>query len=214
MPASSSLLLLALLAATGDATPAATSARPATAGPAHPPVLNVADREKCLTPPTGTTPYSNCTDPDGPGQGELHLQSPPSAPLPDLMLLQNMQLGTQSGAWGDVLNIPVTATSNRVCRLPLRIWVVNGGQRASAPTRHVVRQRTLQLGEGASHRVLGELRQNALRPGERQAFELPVTLFGGAGWLEVQLDADAAIDESTKANNLRRVQIRLDPACT
>lgn len=213
MPASSSLLLLAVLAA-GNATPTATTTRAPTAAPAHPSVLGLAEREKCLTPPTGTTPYSNCTDPDGPGQGELHLQSPPSVPLPDLMLLQNMQLGTQSGAWGDVLSVPVTATSNRVCRLPLRIWVVNGGQRASEPTRHVVRQRTLQLGEDASLRVLGELRQNALRPGERQAFELPVTLFGGASWLEVQLDADAAVNESTKANNLRRVQIRLDPACT
>lgn len=211
MPARSLLpVLIALNSLAGSAAVSAQSA--VTAAPATPVMANPEARN-CPRPSGGTVNYSNCTDPDGPGQGELHLQGVAPSPRPDLMLLPDLTLGRQSGQWGDRLEIAAAATNRDRCRVPLRMTVLNGGQAASAPTRHLLRQRPLIGEPNAPGRVLAELQQPALRAGGSHVFELEIGPSGGLSWLEVELDADDRVRESIEANNLRRVQIRLDPAC-
>lgn len=213
MPMPARSLLPVLIALSSLANSAAVSAQSAVTVAPTTPVLPSSDARNCPGASGGTVNYSNCTDPDGPGQGELHLQGAAPLPRPDLMLLPELTLGRQSGQWGGRLDISVLATSQGHCRVPLRMTVLNGGQRASQPARHVLRQRPLMGQSNARGRVLAELQQPALRAGGSHVFELEIAPSGGTSWLEVELDADDRVMESIEANNLRRVQIQLDPAC-
>lgn len=186
---------------------------PPTASAASQPVTATVGAVNCPRPPGGTVNYSNCTDPDGPGQGELHLHAPIQLPRPDLMLLPQVRLGTQSGQWGDRLQVPVVANAAGRCQLRLQISVMNGGQRASDPARHLLRQRPFVASDDSPGSAIGELQQPSLAPGEARTFELTVPLTGGASWIEVMLDVDDVVRESNEGNNRRRAQIQLDPAC-
>ena len=209
----------ALIAAGGDVSAQPTSgaapvgSHPSTASTPGASVTEAVVAGNCPRPPGGAVHYSNCTDPDGPGQGELHLHAPIQLPRPDLMLLPQLRLGTQSGQWGDRLQVPVVADTAGRCQLRLQIGVMNGGQRASNPARHLLRQRPLLQRDDSPGRAVGELQQPSLEPGEARTFELTVPLTGGASWIEAVLDVDDAVKESNEGNNRRRVQIRLDPAC-
>lgn len=209
----------ALAAASGyvSAQPASATApiasTPPTASATPPQVTGTAGAGNCPRPPGGTVNYSNCTDPDGPGQGELHLHAPIQLPRPDLMLLPQLRLGTLSGQWGDRLQVPAVANAAGRCQVRLQIGVMNGGQRASDATRHLLRQRPLLLRNDSPGRTLAELQQPSLAPGETRTFELTVPLSAGTSWIEAELDVDDAVKESNEGNNRRRVQIQLDPAC-
>jgi len=210
----------ALIAAGGDvsAQPASGAAPvgtpSSTASTTGAPVTEAVVAGNCPRAPGGTVNYSNCTDPDGPGQGELHLHAPIPLPRPDLMLLPQLRLGTQSGQWGDRLQVPAVADATGRCQLRLQIGVMNGGQRASAEARHVLRQRPLRLRAGSPGIEIAEFQQPSLAPGDSRIFELTVPLSGGASWIEVVLDVDDAVKESNEGNNRRGVQIQLDPACS
>lgn len=208
------LFVLVLLAAVTAASAQPTLAPVSAPTPSAQPVVTTPGATNCPKPPGGTVNYSNCTDPDGPGQGELHLKAVLKHLQPDLLLLPELSLGTRSGQWGDRLQIPVVAPANGICQLSLRLGVINGGQRNSGAARHVVRQLPMLQREGDSGRIVGELQQPPLAPGEHRIFEVPARLSGGLSWLEVRLDVDDAVNESIEANNVRRVQIELDPACS
>lgn len=187
------------------------------ASPTPAPEAAAAGATNCPRPQGGVVTYSNCTDHDGPGQGEFQIQRAESPELlisqPDLMLQPLLRLGGQTGSWDGQLHIPSVAVVNGACPLSLRIGVINNGQQTSAATRHVLRQRPSQRASDHPGRTIGELQQPALEPGETRTFELTVQLSGGTSWIQVELDIDDSVKESNEGNNRRRVQIKLDPAC-
>lgn len=187
-----------------------------TASSAPTPEVTAAGARNCPRPGGGTVTYSNCTDHDGPGQGELQLKRVESLELslakPDLALLPLLRLGGETGAWDGELHIPSVTVVNGTCLLSLRIGVINDSQQTSEATRHVLRQRPSRS-SGHPGRTLGVLQQPALEPGETRTFELNVQLSGGTSWVQVELDSDDSVNESNEGNNRGRVQIQLDPAC-
>ena len=208
------IALLGLLS--GEGVPAE-HARSAQATPA--PTTRVATEADRLPPPEDVVEYSNRTDPEGPGQGELHIQrqvpallseTQTSALRADLLPLPQLRLGSRTAEWGDVLRLRATRDVSGQCRVPLRFSVINGGLLPSAATHHVLRQ-------GASLDSLGApvhtLQQAALAAGGSKAFEAMLTLAEGSAWIELALDVDDAVNESNEANNRRRVQLQVRGDC-
>lgn len=209
------IALLGLLS--GEGVPAE-NARTAQAAPA--PTTRIATEADRLPPPEDVVEYSNRTDPEGPGQGELHLQRQHPAltavstnaalQRADLMPLPQLRLGSRTAEWGDVLRLRATRDASGQCRVPLRFSVINGGLLPSAATRHVLRQ-------GASLESLGApvhtLQQAALAAGASTPFEAMLTLGEGSAWIELTLDVDDAVNESNEANNRRRVQLQVRGDC-
>lgn len=172
-----------------------------------------------LPPPGDVVEYSNRTDPEGPGQGELHIQrqgaeliskTQTSALRADLLPLPQLRLGRRTAEWGDVLRLRATRDASGQCQVPLHFSVINGGLLPSAATRHVLRQ-------GASLESLGPpvhtLQQAALAAGASTPFEAMLTLAEGSAWIELALDVDDAVSESNEANNRRRVQLLVRGDC-
>ncbi|MFY8133394.1 MAG: hypothetical protein ACOVKS_00155 [Aquimonas sp.] len=180
------------------------------------PTARAATEAGRLPPPEDVVEYSNRTDPEGPGQGELHLQrlrpelteAVETATLrPDLMPAALLRIAGQTAQWGDVVRMRLTRDASGQCRVPLRFRVVNGGLLSSGPTRHVLRRRTALDSPAATGDHPQVMLQAALAAGASQAFETELAVVNGSVWIELALDAGNLVAESNEGNNVRRVQL-------
>ncbi|MEO8673914.1 MAG: hypothetical protein ABI411_21600 [Tahibacter sp.] len=153
------------------------------------------------------------TEPDGrgPGQGQAQMQMKLIiSPATDLKAAEPVKLGAHVHAWGDSFNLPATEAASRaagICLFRYSYTTINGGPGVSGFTGNAL---SLDSVEGP---LLALDALPALTPGATLGASGSIALTSGASTVVLQLDAPEFVDETSEANNVRRIDVNVTGSC-